>query len=546
MSNVPSHSRTRRTHRRTLSAGSAGSRGSHHFDSYLGPITGAEEVYQQVSIDEAGQVTAGQISPGAIHDPALFAQSIQPVLLVDGLPTLPDVDYPEDVIVFDISVTPRVLYKNEADVWVKLIGPDDIQANSITAGQIATGAVSTSELAVGARLTGELANEAGATPGVFIDSTGILIRDGKLTLEDEFGLTTMTASGFSGSWQDLISLGLYNANFSSGVAGVIANGRSASLPYWTLSNTAGAPVATYLAAGGVKVTFAAINTTKKFVSDPVPMSGDQGIIFGFQYSTHIDSGQIRVVSYYEVSDTEAFTFDSDSTHDSWTVNTVGDTSHLTHSAFDSVRDMWVRLVLEVTELVAHDPDNYMTIEAAWIRDSPTETGAINLNNIIFVDGAGSPEVSVFGDTDFFGTISTQGVGSSGGINVTAGDVLGIDADFSGFMKAARYIVDGSTNTSATGTRNDTNVGASSTMRYTGGAAVTYTGFDATDKQEGRILYIRNVSGFTLTLNHEDAGSLAANRITCPGSANITLAARGGAVLMYDGNVSRWYVVAHTN
>ena len=88
MANIPSHSRTRRTHRRTYAAGEV-IRRSHGDSGREGPITGAEEVYEQISIDEAGQVTAAGISPGAVTG-AAFAATVAPVLLVHGLPTLPN------------------------------------------------------------------------------------------------------------------------------------------------------------------------------------------------------------------------------------------------------------------------------------------------------------------------------------------------------------------------------------------------------------------------------------------------------------------------
>lgn len=51
MSNVPSHSRTRRSHRRTFAAGAAGQRRTHGGDAFLPALNGAEEVYEQAQFE---------------------------------------------------------------------------------------------------------------------------------------------------------------------------------------------------------------------------------------------------------------------------------------------------------------------------------------------------------------------------------------------------------------------------------------------------------------------------------------------------------------
>lgn len=372
MSNVPSHSRTRRSHRHGVTAG--GSRRTHQHSGYLPPLEGAAEVYEQIAIDEAGQVTAGMMSPGAVTG-AAFAATISPVRLVHGLPTLPDVEYPEDSFVYDIDASPKSLWKNEADVWVKAIGPDDIQANSITAGQIAAGAVSTDELAVGARLTGELANEAGATPGVFIDSTGILIRDGKLQLEDEFGSTTMEASGFSGSWSDFVALGLYNARFLAGTVGAVGAGRTAALPYWTVV-LVGSPVVSFLSGGGVRVALATGDSSATFISDPVPMAGLSSYEYGANISWREDAGTITVRLWYETSEDDTFAFTTDSVVEPGSIVGTGSESL---QAVDSVRDRFARLVIEVAIVGATaDPDNKVEISEVWLKESAEYLGPARL------------------------------------------------------------------------------------------------------------------------------------------------------------------------
>ena len=57
---------------------------------------------------------------------------------------------------------------------------------------------------------------------------------------------------------------------------------------------------------------------------------------------------------------------------------------------------------------------------------------------------------------------------------------------------------------------------------------------------GRHLILINNTGFTMTLNNEDAGSTAANRIRF-GGANKTVNNTGKADLHYYSPSSRWYV-----
>jgi hypothetical protein len=472
VSNVPSHTRTRRTHRHGQ-ASDGGARRSHQHSGYLPAIEGSAEVYEQISVDEAGQVTAGGLSPGAVTA-AAFASTIAPVVLVHGLPTLPDPRYPIDTFAYDIDAVPKSMWKNVADVWTRAIGPADIQADSITAGQIAAGAISTSELAaqsvhighmmgspsnlcpnpsfeqlgtipintdsgdvpgwivpVGAQVSNAVAGHGGAnslkftqanpvaqiiattdfvpivagrryvvslwvrgsagnagnaktsyrvrffdaafvqlsnaalastTPGtstvwtrssaitaaadatavyakvvvfgdtgsaigdisyvddvelypadydvshaggdVSIDSTGITIRNGKLVLEDEFALTSMVASGFSGSWRDFLGSGLYNNAFKAGINGSLPLARGANLPYWTVArDNVGTGTPDFLNDGGatltravdtnmpagfrVRMAWSGINDNAYLISDPV------AVVVGSNYYVRFTAGANR-------------------------------------------------------------------------------------------------------------------------------------------------------------------------------------------------------------------------------------------------------------
>lgn len=71
-----------------------------------------------------------------------------------------------------------------------------------------------------------------------------------------------------------------------------------------------------------------------------------------------------------------------------------------------------------------------------------------------------------------------------------------------------------------------------------------TGVDANQNGiDGLIVTIINVGANDLVLKHENAGSLAVNRLLCPGAADLTLHANEGAELIYDGTILEWRVFA---
>jgi hypothetical protein len=252
MPQVPHQTRSRSSHGRRV-------RPTHDYDAYAEGLGSGVATAGQAALDEV------PISPPApVRTVAEFASTIRPVAIVEELPDLPNVDYPEFSYV--VLTTDGLLYKNVADAWVQPVSGDEIEANSITAAQIAAGAIGTSELAVGARLTGEFAND-DPSPGVFIDVTGILIQDGQLTIQDEFGSTVFTALGFSGSWEDYVRTNLFNGLFNANATTVSPSmGRTADVPYWTLAQT-GSP-AWDIEPGAVSLDIAS-GTTASIRSDRV-------------------------------------------------------------------------------------------------------------------------------------------------------------------------------------------------------------------------------------------------------------------------------------
>lgn len=94
-----------------------------------------------------------------------------------------------------------------------------------------------------------------------------------------------------------------------------------------------------------------------------------------------------------------------------------------------------------------------------------------------------------------------------------------------------------------GDNDDVALGGFSTQRITGPtAAYAITGLEAASAKDGDVVMFWNTVAQTLTLKHEDAGSAAANRIVCPGGADMDFAADAMGMLQYDATTDRWRVL----
>lgn len=157
------------------------------------------------------------------------------------------------------------------------------------------------------------------------------------------------------------------------------------------------------------------------------------------------------------------------------------------------------------------------------------------NDRFFVNAAGTllwGTGAAPGDTNLFrnaaGELATADNFRVGGILDLAGDIELSSSDV----------------TLTTGAKNNQATGTATVLRIllsTG--VVNITGFAG--GRTGRMLAIMNLGGSALTLNDEDAGSTAANRMLFTGGADHVLAERDIALLWYDTATSRWKLLAST-
>jgi hypothetical protein len=94
--------------------------------------------------------------------------------------------------------------------------------------------------------------------------------------------------------------------------------------------------------------------------------------------------------------------------------------------------------------------------------------------------------------------------------------------------------------STTGTSNNVSTASLSLFRYTGAGTATITGF--ANGSDGKLLRLINASSSKVTINDQDAGSTAANRITTGVGAALVLLPGGALNLIYDTTASLWRVV----
>jgi hypothetical protein len=126
------------------------------------------------------------------------------------------------------------------------------------------------------------------------------------------------------------------------------------------------------------------------------------------------------------------------------------------------------------------------------------------------------------------TIKNDGKVGIGSQSPTA--KLHVEGDFA-LSKISTFAVNGG--------YNDLNRNGSSILRFTNGGVLNGIAAGA----DGMILYIFNTNASTLTINNQNTGSLAANRIITHTGGNFNLSTVGGVTLIYDGSSSRWRIVS---
>lgn len=185
--------------------------------------------------------------------------------------------------------------------------------------------------------------------------------------------------------------------------------------------------------------------------------------------------------------------------------------------------------------------------------SVSYTGASTKSVTITTTGAGSAiNVTAGASSTVKTTAGLQTVDSAAALNLGTIDATSVSVSKAGVattINGSATIVQACTLSSSLATTAVTTSSiAASVDDYTGannaafcrlvaGGAVNITGFAG--GVNGRRLALRNGSGFTITLTHNDAASLAANRMSLSGGANVALTPFDTIELIYDATQALW-------
>lgn len=92
----------------------------------------------------------------------------------------------------------------------------------------------------------------------------------------------------------------------------------------------------------------------------------------------------------------------------------------------------------------------------------------------------------------------------------------------------------------TADQNDYSIGDASVIRFSTDILRNFTGF--ADGEAGRFLLLINVGAANGALNHQNAGSVAENRIITKDGLSLVIIPNGSALLFYDDVSDRWRVI----
>ena len=177
------------------------------------------------------------------------------------------------------------------------------------------------------------------------------------------------------------------------------------------------------------------------------------------------------------------------------------------------------------------------------------------NSALGLGGNSGQYLELFNVTSLPMTLNNEDVGSVAQNRLTLGGASNVlvlplgSAQFRYYTADSRWILIGTTGelpklvtlAVVNGANND--ILASSDIEVTGPTLpFNVTGVDSTQLSSGerRTLIYKGTQQFTVS--HQNAGSLAANRITCPGAADLVMTGPCGVVIEYGGSSSSWTLI----
>lgn len=178
---------------------------------------------------------------------------------------------------------------------------------------------------------------------------------------------------------------------------------------------------------------------------------------------------------------------------------------------------------------------------AALFDQEDDNFALGLNNCVTKDGQSVPSGSLL-----WPAASINSLNSLTTTQATIGTLTASGTSaLTGAVTIAQILsLTGSITPAAFGaTQNDwapASISTATRVKMSATIASHLTGISA-GQTDGRVLFLYNNGGFTITLDHDSASSAAANRFYYNSATNASLPNFATAILVYDGTLSRWLV-----
>jgi hypothetical protein len=176
-----------------------------------------------------------------------------------------------------------------------------------------------------------------------------------------------------------------------------------------------------------------------------------------------------------------------------------------------------------------------------LLDSLTFNGSTTTFNLTIGSVAATPHSAASLLISLNGVVQRPGVAYTvSGSQITFSAAPAATDSFFGVFLAGDSAVFSSPATITSTQNNYSLATGASHIRLAGDAARTITGFVA---NAGTSVTLHNVGSFGLTISHESASSVAANRVISPTGSDFTIPVNSSATITYDATTARWRATA---
>jgi len=173
---------------------------------------------------------------------------------------------------------------------------------------------------------------------------------------------------------------------------------------------------------------------------------------------------------------------------------------------------------------------------ALISDAASGLSQIDFGD---ADDANIGSISYDNSSDTF----THTAGAAAVMTVASGAVAVTGTLSSSDIADLDQVVLGTANMALGNGDNDDVAGVGASVAYITGPTAAFTISGITGGTDGQVLVIINNVAQNMTLENENGGSTAANRILTGTGGDVATTAQGACILVYSGTSSRWHLVA---